>query len=252
MKTDIRKIWDDLIMKSNTDLVEERLADLLDLRCFVGYIGITGKRLFRLALDPALSIEPNYIKQFKGVDIQMIPSTSCNYFTIILLDSDLTDVFVLFIEDLIDSLTNAANELDALNKISVRISYWKRLFAKASGSLLTFEAQRGLFGELFFIQTLLETGSNQKSTISAWKGASGANQDFAFDKSAVEVKTTKGNLPTIQISNEYQLDYREWQNLYMLLVSVTETSTGSKTLFSTKTLYPTTTKNPNTRQSRWH
>mgnify|MGYP000170613329 CR=1 FL=1 len=74
---------------------------------------------------------------------------------------ELTDIFIVFIEDIINSLLDINNSENALIIISKRINYWKKLFGKFSTNLLTPQQQRGLFGELYFLNKLLLEKNNK-------------------------------------------------------------------------------------------
>ena len=148
-------------------------------------------------------------------------------------EPELTDIFILFIEDLIEKLKHISSSKDALVVVSQRINYWKRLFGKFTGGLLTPQQQRGLFGELYLLKELLENDiSNSKYILESWLAPSGTNQDFYFGKIAVEVKTSKSNNPSIKISNEYQLDSSTLESLYLVFYNLNEYPNDENTLLS--------------------
>lgn len=223
---DIRRIWSAQESASGNHVIRTRLDGVADLNCFIGLIGATGARIFQLEVDASLTINRNYLRKFRGVDIQVLPlNDTFSTYTIILLEKELTDVFVMFIEDIVDKIGGINNSEDALTAINQRVNYWRKLFSRASGDLLTAEKQRGLFGELVFLRQALQNPSNCKEVILSWRGSAGGNQDFVRNSNAVEIKTTKASSSHIYIANEQQLDFRAWDNLYLGLITVTE-STG--------------------------
>jgi hypothetical protein len=149
-----------------------------------------------------------------------------------LLEKELTDVFILFIEDITEKLTIAESTSEALNIIHQRVNYWKQLFARINGELLSIEKQRGLYGELCFLRLLLNSSSNKLTTLQCWQGTSGANQDFIRDLNAIEVKTSKAIHPSIHISNELQLDYTLLDHLFLCLITISESAGNSESLGS--------------------
>lgn len=231
MMIDIKQIWIDQESSSGKNVVRKRIESIPGLNCFVGLIGATGARMFQLELYDFAPIHKNYLRKFRGVEIQAIPFNDyLTEYTIILLEKDLTEIFTMFIEDLIEKMGVVSKPHEAITLINQRVNYWKKLFSKATGELLSIEKQRGLFGELYFLRLLLQSSSDFRKSILSWRGAESANQDFTSDKNAVEIKTTKANNPSIHISNEQQLDFTAWDNLFIGLVSVTETSGSTDSL----------------------
>lgn len=229
--TDIKQIWTDQESTSGKNVVKKRIESIPGLNCFIGLIGATGARMFQLELDSAAPVHKNFLRKFRGVEIQAIPfNRSQTEYTIILLEKELTDIFTMFIDDVIDKLNTVNESQRALALINQRVNYWKKLFSRAMGELLSAEKQRGLFGELFFLRLLLSNNSNLKEAMHTWRGAESANQDFARNRNAVEIKTSKANNTSIHISNEQQLDFTEWDHLFLGLISVTETTGNQNSL----------------------
>lgn len=231
MMTDIKQIWLEQEATSGKSVVRKRIDSISGLNCSIGLIGVTGARIFQMELDTTIPLHKNFLRKFRGVEIQAIPvSESQIEYTIILLEKELTDIFTMFMEDIIEKLTLVKEPQQALTLINQRVNYWKKLFSKATGELLSPEKQRGLFGELFFLKLLLQSSSNHQETLLAWRGSESANQDFARNRNAVEIKTTKANTPFVHISNEQQLDFTVWDHLFLGLISVTETSGNQNSL----------------------
>lgn len=233
MKIDLKKIWSGQESASSKQVVRERILFIKDLNCFIGLVGYTGVKMFQLEVEPLTEIHKNYLHRFRGVEIQAIPSDdeTLKKFTIILMEKELTDIFTLFIEDILDKLIPISDTKDALNIINQRVIYWRKLFAQASGELLTPEKQRGLFGELFILQQLLNYSEDSRLVLNSWVGPQSANQDFVIETNAIEVKTSKAGNSTVSISNEYQLDFTLWNNIYLCIVSVNESAGKQGTLF---------------------
>lgn len=228
---DIKQIWLEQESTSGKNVVKKRIDSVPGLNCFIGLIGMTGARMFQMELDSATPVHKNFLRKFRGVEIQAIPfSHSQTEYTIILLEKELTDIFTMFIEDIIEKLNHVTESQQALTLINQRVNYWKKLFSRATGELLSAEKQRGLFGELFFLRLLMQNSSNHKEAMLSWRGVESSNQDFAKNKNAVEIKTTRANNPSVHISNEQQLDFTEWDFLFLGLISVTETTGNQNSL----------------------
>jgi hypothetical protein len=226
-----REIWNNQSLSGGNEvLVRERIVDVAGLECYIGMINVSKARVFILKIDENVIIQPNYLKRFVGVEIQILPGLHGRELIIILLDNELSDIFSYFIEDIISAISEETDCLKALQQISVKVSYWKRLFSKITGSVLTPQQQRGLYGELFFLNDLLDSIADQSFVINGWHGPSGANQDFWYNGLAIEIKTSKANKPSIKISNEYQLDNGNLNNLFLVFYRISEFQGGRDTL----------------------
>ena len=83
---------------------------------------------------------------------------------------------------------------------------WKEFFSSNDENKPGVEKQQGLFGELLFLKSLIQ--SYGSTAVYWWQGPSGLSHDFVTGTGVtVEVKTTRKNAPySVKISNEYQLD----------------------------------------------
>jgi len=222
----IKDIWDSQLNASKNKVIRERVIQVSGLTCFIGTITFSNAKIFLLELDSNIDIHQNYLKRFIGAEVQIIPSpNNKKELAIILLDEELTDIFIVFIEDIINSLLDINDSENALIIISKRINYWKKLFGKFSTNLLTPQQQRGLFGELYFLNKVL-IEKNNKQVINAWKAPNGTNQDFYINAKTIEVKTTISNSQTIKISNEYQLDISGLDKLFIAFYKLYEFPEG--------------------------
>jgi len=229
--TDLKQIWLNQESSSGKSVVKKRIESITSLNCFIGLIGATGAKMFQMELDASAQVHGNFLRKFRGVEIQAIPfSPSHTEYTIILLEKELTDIFIMFIDDIVEKLTAVEESQQALTVINQRVNYWRKLFARDSGELLSDGEQRGLFGELYFIRLMLQNSSKHQEVIRSWRGSESANQDFVKNGNAVEIKTTKANNPSIHISNEMQLDFTVWDKLFLGVISVTETTGNQNSL----------------------
>ena len=231
--TDLKQIWLNQESSSGKSVVKRRIESITRLNCFIGLIGATGARMFQMELDASTQVHGNFLRKFRGVEIQTIAfGPSHSEYTIILLEKELTDIFTMFIDDIVEKLTAIEETRQALTVINQRVNYWKKLFARATGELLSAGEQRGLFGELYFLRLMLQNSLVHQEVIRTWRGSESANQDFARNGNAVEIKTTKANNPSIHISNEMQLDFTVWDRLFLGVISVTETTGNQNSLSS--------------------
>lgn len=233
MKTNsIREIWERLATTSGQQIVRERIQSGSFLESYALINGMTGVRMLQIAVHPD-AVNPNHVRQFRGVGIHMIPETNEKaFFTILLLDNELADIFTLFVDDLLEKLTPVQQAEEIPSIIYNRINFWRQLFARTTGELLSAEKQQGLFGELYFLEWLLDHQKDALSVVDSWQGASGSAQDFQWNGKAVEIKTSKSKHPQITVSNEQQLDYTLFDQLLLGLLLVFESKGNQQSLFS--------------------
>lgn len=232
MKTNsIREVWERLVATSGKQIVREQMLFGSALECYAVVNGMTEVRMLQIVVHPD-TVNPNHIRQFRGVGIHIIPETTeRELFTILLLDNELLDIFTLFVDDLLEKLipVRQADEIPSI--IYNRINFWRQLFARTTGELLSADRQQGLFGELYFMEWLLDNQKNPLAVIESWQGAFGSPQDFQWNGKAVEIKTSKAQHPQIQVSNEQQLDYTLFDQLLLGVLIVFESRGNQQSLF---------------------
>jgi hypothetical protein len=137
-------------------------------------------------------------------------------------DPDFTDLF----DDLILSIYSKISKLtlleDAANLMIEIVYKWAAFFEKNLKSKLNKEQVQGLFGELFFLNLLIEESesSNIDKILNSWRGPFGDTKDFMFDSKCVEVKSKLDSRSFIKISSEFQLDEEAGKSLELLVVSL--------------------------------
>lgn len=233
MRINFKEIWSRQERDTSSLTTKEQVSVKGSIDCFVGRIGASNAKMFQIGLNNKVFIHKNYLKRFHGVEIRVLNfSEDKKYITIILSDNDLLDIYILFLQDLISNLEICINENDIPLIINQKVDYWGKLFAKIKGELLSKERQRGLYGELLFLNTLLEHSTDHLKCIMSWTGPEGSNQDFNTNLNAVEVKTSKATKPSINIASELQLDWTVLDNLFLYVVHVDEISNGGNTLYT--------------------
>ncbi|MFK2818995.1 PD-(D/E)XK motif protein [Flavobacteriaceae sp. LMIT009] len=229
MKNDIQNIWEKLELNIAQDFNKLRLESCLPLNCYLAILNSTNTRCFELEIGN--SKVKSFQKKFRGVEIYLLEiSPNKKSIFIYLLDNDLSEVFDLFIEDLLKNIEGLTDGEKAFKVIQNQFGKWGKLFAKIKGELLSKERQRGLYGELTFLNTLLNRSNDFVMTISSWTGPEGSNQDFSNGLSAVEVKSSRATKPTVNIASELQLDWTTLDNLYLHVIHLDELNNGSDTL----------------------
>jgi hypothetical protein len=232
MRIDFNNIWTKQERVSGSLTTKELVSINSPIDCFIGRVGVSNAKMFQIEINKEVPIHKNYLKRFHGVEIRILESKiGKKDVTIILSDNDLLDVFILFLKDLISDLETIINENDIPLILNQKVGYWGRLFAKIKGELLSNERQRGLYGELLFLSSLLGQSNNHTKCVMSWTGPEGANQDFSTQLCAVEVKTSKATKPSINIASELQLDWTVLDSLFLCVFHVDELSNGIDTLY---------------------
>jgi len=133
--------------------------------------------------------------------------------------NDAESIFDSLIDDLYSVAQPADSHDGALKNIKTSLNLWIRCFQGNNLRLLSDEAQRGLIGELLFLEKLLSKFS-ESDAITFWHGPLGKPQDFYLTDKTVEVKTkllSGSNQSKIFISSAEQLDQYDDVPAYLYL-----------------------------------
>ena len=148
---------------------------------------------------------------------------------ILLEEVRLRDIFAILVLDLLEVARNQSTSEGALRSCIDRISMWQGLFERIPADGLSDEAQRGLFGELWLLESLLLGVLNPSDAIGAWRGPDPGNQDFIRLGVAIEVKTTLAKRHSrLPIANEKQLDEAPHSILYLANVRLDESASSGQ------------------------
>lgn len=140
----------------------------------------------------------------------------------------LREIFAVLCDDLAQHLKYQTDHNAIAQELSNRLYKWSLLFEKAASPGLSPEEQRGLFGELIILKTILEKVSDPLSILNSWHGVSGGSQDFFFTDRAIEVKTTFGNRHQIvTINSAAQLDESSLVFLWLAHLALENGSGGN-------------------------
>lgn len=227
----IKSIWE--TQKPTGDIIiKTRIEDISHLNCFAATNHITGQHLYIMSVSKNIKIPELKNYRFKGVLVFPTETDDLCELNIYLLDSDLKDVFSLFIQNILEDITESITENEALIKTLNVISKWKKLFDKINFNGLSIEQQKGLIGELLFINFLLDQRKSPATILDAWTGPDFEDKDFVFGGIGIEVKLTSSKYPKIKITNEGQLDSQNLKELFLILYTVEDVKENGFTLNS--------------------
>lgn len=136
-------------------------------------------------------------------------------------NASLDELFVKLCWDLIDASKTSSNPVE---KIIIQYKSWMRLLQLANAELLSSSSQKGLIGELLYLEEQInEIG--ETAALNAWVGPEGSDQDFIFESTWSEIKTTSIASDSVTISSIQQLDCSE--DGYLIVYFMDKTSSKS-------------------------
>lgn len=212
----IKFIWENQ-KPTGEFIIKTRIEDLPHLHCYAATNHITGQHLYIMSVSKNVVIPELKNYRFKGVEFFVIDTDSFKELNIYLLDNDLKDIFSLFIQNILEDIDDSMTEIEAITKTLIVISKWKKLFDKINFDGLSIEQQKGLIGELLFINRLLDNGKSSSKILNAWTGPDFENKDFVFGTKGIEIKLTSSKYPKLKITNEGQLDTQNLNDLFLIL-----------------------------------
>ncbi|ADY13312.1 PD-(D/E)XK motif protein [Sphaerochaeta globosa] len=140
----------------------------------------------------------------------------------VLLDDSLNNIFSEVFLDLVESSKKACTSLEASKCIFNEYERWIKLFTTGRKTGLTEIEQRGLFGELYFIEQECNKEHSITDIVLNWSGPAFGEVDFVFENGWTEVKTHLIKEDTIIISSVGQLDHPNKGNLLVYALNVDE------------------------------
>jgi hypothetical protein len=224
MKVD--KIWNDLEndRSLHSGLLYKRYSGTIKPDVYVALKMPERLRCIAAHLSVSFTLTLNKIQKFRDIKLEILTdekNPDKQFLLIVLLDQQHKDVFSTLCEDLVNKITDISNEDVLVKELFSRLEKWKLLFERIGRQGLSEEAQRGLFGELYFLRKFLNRSKDKDFCINSWRGTEKAVQDFQFADWAVEVKTTHGkNQQKIYISNERQLDISLVPHIFLIHLSL--------------------------------
>jgi hypothetical protein len=216
----IKSIWEN--QKPTGDIIiKTRIDEIKHFNCFAATNHITGEHLYIFSVSKNVIIPELRNYHFKGVEIFTIDLEESTELNIYLLDNALKDIFSLFIQNILEEIKQCVTESEAITKTLNVVSKWKKLFDKIIFSGLSIEQQKGLIGELLFLNYLLSNEITSSNAVNTWTSAELEFQakDFTLGSVGIEIKFTTSYQPRIKVSNERQLDGENLSELFLILYS---------------------------------
>ncbi|MGD6878408.1 PD-(D/E)XK motif protein [Bacillus infantis] len=140
-------------------------------------------------------------------------------------DEQSPEIFDVVLQNLAEHLI-AEKEESLFSTVYKVLDRWRTFFLRGGFKRLSDEQQRGLFGELWFINEWLDKHPGQPPLIiEQWEGPTKGRIDFKGSRCGLEIKTVIDKLSkTIKISNENQLKLNDAVSSIYLYVCFLEQS----------------------------
>ncbi len=173
--------------------------------------------LLRLPEDPE---RPAALPELRNLDIAIRDIDGRPALIIVLTDGEQRELFSELCRDIIRAGEGASDATGAVALSIRRLMRWHHLLRGGQTGSLSLEEQRGLVGELCFLDRLA-TLLGPRAAIESWRGPAGGAKDFEVGSIVVEVKSRRSAArPIVQISSEYQLAEVAGQRLFLTVMTV--------------------------------
>ena len=162
------------------------------------------------------------LPKFKGLQVDTHSVDGARHRLMLrLLDGDQREIFHRLCLDIVSAIETAQTEEQAVQRFLNRTWRWHRLLKGVTGGRLRPEEQRGLFGELIFLEEHLMPILGTSQAVRSWRGPLGSPRDFEIGRVSVEVKTIQNaTTPRVAISSGLQLDSSETDILFLFVAEV--------------------------------
>ena len=157
------------------------------------------------------------VDETSGIEIKIhedYTNSQNNLIDIKLKNNNLLEIYLEFLENIIENVKLTSNKTTVVNLILKKINIWIRFFKKKKFEGLSEEEIRGLIGELLFIKKF-SLNKDFKENILRWKGCENGLHDFDFKEKKAEIKTFSQS-GIIRISLIDQLDIQKNKNIYLI------------------------------------
>ena len=133
-------------------------------------------------------------------------------------NQDDADIFARFCDDIVMTVSSAADEITAVHAFIGRTWKWHALLKGARKKTLSREDQLGLIGELRTMSDDIGSVKGIGMALGAWRGSEGAPKDFELAGLCIECKARgASSRGKVRISSEHQLADVAGQELVLLV-----------------------------------
>ncbi|KUK69152.1 MAG: hypothetical protein XE11_1787 [Methanomicrobiales archaeon 53_19] len=236
---DFDRIWADLELRAGgtarQDILTLRVLQESAFDFFLGVQVPDNTRMLLIRIGRESVINQWSLPRSKGFEVQqtVLPEDRGHHATIqlILNDRRYQDIFSRLTEDVVFTSSREPSEKAMLKALLQRLAMWQQFLDRYGAEGLNPAAQRGLYGELRFLQDYLIPAVGAGQAVPAWTGPRKAQQDYQISGIAIEVKTSIAKQhQKVPIASEQQLDDTGLDALYLYHLSLREVRDGGGTL----------------------
>lgn len=234
--SDCADVWRDMEATRypvGTGFLTRRIQPDSNLDIFLGLEKPSGHRVLLLQLTGVVADTVRMTSSIRNIDVRVDRNAKASEATLELrlVDRAYQEIFSILVDDLIGVLVTSRTEASAVDAFTARFERWQQFFTRSGPAGLGEEAQRGLYGELWFTRYFLMETLDSMSAVSAWTGYGRTAQDFQLPGVAVEVKTTTAKQPQhLSIASERQLDDTGVDGLFLFHLSLDVRRSKDRTL----------------------
>jgi hypothetical protein len=196
---DYRKIWESINNESKSNPLKSPIARRIPssglLTVFLATDLQRGVRLLYIKVDDELEVDIDQLPRFKGLEISRVLGSlgefhDQDFIKLRQTIPNVDNIFELVISDICDRITQLISKRNFGPLLIKILNEWKLFFEREENEILSIEAQKGLFGELYFLKNYLFKKYSLNESLVYWTGYDRTNHDFQIRNIAVEVKTT--------------------------------------------------------------
>ncbi len=166
-----------------------------------------GRRVLFLVHDPA-SMSSTNLPKMAGLEVEadIRKDDGKAMLSVRLENQDDADIFARFCDDILMTVSKAADEVAAVQAFIGRTWKWHALLKGARKKTLSREAQLGLIGELHTMFNDIASIREVGTALDAWQGSDGAPKDFELAGLCIESKARgASSRAKVRITSEHQL-----------------------------------------------
>ena len=150
--------------------------------------------------------KPRKISSTAAISVGQYTHPAYNTLRFTLLDEDVSGLFYVFCNDLIEQTRNLPDASMGYKAVTHRFFQWKQMFVGSRKKKLTEYEIKGLIGELLFLKDWLVPRIGFQEAIQSWSGQELTKKDFSVGDNWYEVKAISRGNPTVRISSLEQLE----------------------------------------------
>ena len=139
-----------------------------------------------------------------------------------LLNNRFSDLYNDLTLSMYNRIKNVSNAETYTTEFISTFHKWAEFFEEAQSNQLSETELKGLFGELVFLEWLLNNSTDLSTDeiLHAWQGPFGRANDFIFSNHNVELKAKTVSEINVTISSEYQMQTETGKGLKLAIVDL--------------------------------